>query len=111
MPRMIPWLRPPSLKGEELESLLKRIRKILKSGMLSPHGGPYVTELESRLKEMLSIMCSERGARFYSVPQEFAGDNGAMIAWAGILMHNAGIRQENPRIYPRERTDDIDVVW
>jgi len=55
MPKMIPWLRPPSLKGEELEVLLKRIRKILKSGMLSPHGGPYVTELESRLKEMLGV--------------------------------------------------------
>ncbi|MFH1105849.1 MAG: KEOPS complex N(6)-L-threonylcarbamoyladenine synthase Kae1, partial [Candidatus Aenigmatarchaeota archaeon] len=38
-----------------------------------------------RLQEMLAIMCAERSAKFSVVPHEFAGDNGAMIAWAGIL--------------------------
>jgi glycoprotease/Kae1 family metallohydrolase len=36
-----------------------------------------------RLKEMFGTMCRERGARFEVVPDEFAGDNGAMIAYAG----------------------------
>lgn len=38
-----------------------------------------------RLAEMLKIMCSERGAKFAVVPRELACDNGAMIAWAGML--------------------------
>ena len=36
-----------------------------------------------RLKEMFETMCRERSARFEVVPDEFAGDNGAMIAYAG----------------------------
>lgn len=38
-----------------------------------------------RFCEMLGLMCKERGAKFYKVPMELAGDQGAMIAWEGIL--------------------------
>lgn len=38
-----------------------------------------------RFCEMLSIMCKERGAKFYQVPLDLAGDQGAMIAWEGYL--------------------------
>ncbi len=38
-----------------------------------------------RFCEMLSIMCKERGATFYKVPLDLAGDQGAMIAWEGYL--------------------------
>ncbi len=38
-----------------------------------------------RFCEMLSIMCKERGAAFYKVPGDLAGDQGAMIAWEGYL--------------------------
>ncbi len=38
-----------------------------------------------RFCEMLTIMCKERGALFYSVPGELVRDNGAMIAWEGFL--------------------------
>ncbi|HLD73018.1 MAG TPA: KEOPS complex N(6)-L-threonylcarbamoyladenine synthase Kae1 [Candidatus Nanoarchaeia archaeon] len=38
-----------------------------------------------RFCEMLSIMCKERGATFYKVPGDLAGDQGAMIAWEGYL--------------------------
>ena len=63
-----------------------------------------------RLQEMLRIMCRERGARFAVVPMELAGDNGAMIAWTGILMHKAGMKTK-PGILPRQRTDEVDVKW
>ncbi|RLG14170.1 MAG: UGMP family protein [Candidatus Nanohalarchaeota archaeon] len=36
------------------------------------------------LQEKLRIMTKERGAKLFCVPDEFAGDNGAMIAVAGI---------------------------
>lgn len=38
-----------------------------------------------RFCEMLNIMCQERGASFYKVPMDLAGDQGAMIAWEGFL--------------------------
>jgi len=63
-----------------------------------------------RLQQMLEIMCRERGAEFYCVPKEYAGDNAAMIAWTGILMKNAGMVTKN-EILPRQRTDDVDVRW
>ncbi len=38
-----------------------------------------------RFCEMLELMCKERGAKFYKVPPDLAGDQGAMIAWEGFL--------------------------
>ncbi|MEK6824431.1 MAG: KEOPS complex N(6)-L-threonylcarbamoyladenine synthase Kae1, partial [Nanoarchaeota archaeon] len=67
----------------------------------------------TRLQEMARIMCEERGARFFCPAREFLVDNGGMIAFTGELMFNSGIKEkpENVDIKPRERTDDVDVVW
>ena len=43
-------------------------------------------EQNNRLKEMLSLMAKENKCRWYVAPNEFNGDNGAMIAYAGYLM-------------------------
>ena len=40
-----------------------------------------------RLREMLALMTEEHYAQFYQPPLEYCGDNGAMIAWMGQLMH------------------------
>jgi len=67
-----------------------------------------------RLQEMLSVMCEERGAKFYNCPKEFAGDNGAMIAWTGILAWKSNrfsITNARIDILPRWRTDEVDVKW
>ncbi|NOR84718.1 bifunctional N(6)-L-threonylcarbamoyladenine synthase/serine/threonine protein kinase [archaeon] len=40
-----------------------------------------------RLQQMLKIMAKERGCKYFAVPKEYAGDNGAMIAWAGMIKH------------------------
>ena len=42
-----------------------------------------------RLQEMLGIMCAERGGSFFGCPMAYAGDNGEMIEWTGVLMHGA----------------------
>jgi universal protein Kae1 len=63
-----------------------------------------------RLCEMLDKMCKQRGATFYAVPLEYAGDQGAMIAWQGILEFGKSSEKEID-IYPYERTDKIPVVW
>src|SRR3989338_1214613 len=43
-----------------------------------------------RLIEMLDIMCRERGAKLFVVDKFYSGDNGVMIAYAGLIAHEAG---------------------
>lgn len=65
-----------------------------------------------RLSEMLRIMCEERGAKFFAVPKELAGDNGAMIAWLGLLMQDQALKNpEDATVGQRFRTDEVDVTW
>ena len=65
----------------------------------------------SRLTEMLKIMSKERGVKFAVVPHELAMDNGAMIAWQGILEHKAGYKMKDSEINQHWRTDEVDVQW
>lgn len=67
----------------------------------------------SRFKEMIKIMAKERGAKFYTVPKEYAGDNGTMIAWTGAEMLNAGIETKfkESKVDQKFRTDEVDVKW
>jgi N6-L-threonylcarbamoyladenine synthase len=66
-----------------------------------------------RLKSMLDTMAVERGAKVYTIPDEYAGDNGAMIAWNGVLQLMSGmvVDVEDSRIKPRMRIDEIEVRW
>jgi len=61
-----------------------------------------------RLQEMCRIMCEERGAKFSTIPMELAGDNGAQIAWTGILI---GKGNKKVDIYPSWRTDEVEISW
>ena len=65
-----------------------------------------------RLQEMLEIMAKERGAKYWVVPREYSGDNGAMIAWTGILMEKASqYKWPDLDILPRQRTDEMEISW
>ncbi|XGW16071.1 hypothetical protein V3C99_001488 [Haemonchus contortus] len=66
-----------------------------------------------RLQEMAKSMCAERGAHLFATDERFCIDNGAMIAQAGCLMHEAGLKfeLEKSTITQRYRTDDVDVRW
>jgi universal protein Kae1 len=113
-------------KGEKLEDLCFSIQETL-FAMLTEvteralaHTGKNEALLtggvaaNSRLQAMLDTMCRERRARFSVVPREFSGDNGLMIAWAGILAHKSGQRPLDPGradILPRQRTDEVEVGW
>lgn len=67
----------------------------------------------SRLQEMCKIMCKERGAEFFCPERPLLVDNAAMIAYTGEIMYNADVKEDVEKldVKPRERTDDIDVVW
>ncbi len=66
-----------------------------------------------RLQSMLAIVAQEHGAKFNVVPLEFATDNGAMIAWTGILAYNHGLITPIDESYVklRWRIDKVDVPW
>lgn len=62
----------------------------------------------NRLQEMMEIMCKERGARVYVVPPKYSGDNGVMVAWAGLLARKNDLVQEIPDlIKPKWRIDEV----
>jgi N6-L-threonylcarbamoyladenine synthase/N6-L-threonylcarbamoyladenine synthase/protein kinase Bud32 len=66
-----------------------------------------------RLQEMVRTMAEDRDADFFVPPKELCIDNGAMIAWTGLIMYEAGVRMkiENTEVNQRYRTDDVDVTW
>ena len=66
-----------------------------------------------RLRDMVQTMASERNASFFVPSKDLCIDNGAMIAWLGVLMYNSGIRMKvkDSLINQRFRTDMVDVTW
>ena len=65
------------------------------------------------LQEKLRRMCELHGARFAVVPNEYAGDNGAMIAYTGALALEHGVTMpiEESYIRQRWRVEEVDVPW
>jgi N6-L-threonylcarbamoyladenine synthase/N6-L-threonylcarbamoyladenine synthase/protein kinase Bud32 len=66
-----------------------------------------------RLQSMVSRMARDRGAEAFVPPGDLCIDNGAMIAWTGLLMHESGIRMSLPEtgVKQRFRTDEVDADW
>jgi len=67
----------------------------------------------ARLREMLQVMCEERGAGLFVPERQFCGDNGAMIAYTGRIMleHGATLRIEDSRANSHYRADEVEVIW
>lgn len=59
-----------------------------------------------KLREKFRLMCEERGVEFYAVEPKLARDNGAMIAWTGILAYMQGKWMDESWIKPSWRIDD-----
>lgn len=67
-----------------------------------------------RLQQMMATMASERGGRVGTMDHRYCIDNGAMIAWAGLLAHNTKVAHTpvtECTVTQRFRTDEVDVVW
>lgn len=64
-------------------------------------------------QEMMGIMVSERGGRLYSTDDRYCIDNGAMIAWPGMLAFKQGqiTELEDTTCTQRFRTDEVEVTW
>ncbi|MFH1522154.1 MAG: KEOPS complex N(6)-L-threonylcarbamoyladenine synthase Kae1 [archaeon] len=67
-----------------------------------------------RLQEMCKIMCEERGVKFFCPEKSLLVDNAGMIGYLGLKMYKAGIFEtdlDKVDIAPRERTDEVEVLW
>ncbi len=63
-----------------------------------------------RMQEMVSIMCKERGAKMFVVPQEYAGDQGAMIAATGSLVKKS-IPPAKTQIKQKWRVEEVSIDY
>jgi len=66
-----------------------------------------------RLQSMIKAVAEEHDAKFCVVPSEFAVDNGAMIAWTGVLAHTYGMVTpiEESFVKLRWRLEEVEVPW
>lgn len=73
-------------------------------------GGVAASKL---LNKKLSEMARYHGAEFYTVPPDYAGDNGAMIAWTGLLAYLHGITIDPRKAFVRQRwrIDEAELPW
>ena len=66
-----------------------------------------------RIREMVQRMASDRGAEMFVPEPKLCTDNGAMIAWTGLLMHKSGTKMNvaDTVVNQRFRTDEVEVTW
>ena len=66
-----------------------------------------------RLREIVREIAEEHGVRPHFVPIQLATDNGAMIAWTGVLAYLSGIRTpiETSFVDSNWRLDRVEVPW
>jgi universal protein Kae1 len=66
-----------------------------------------------RLQSMIKVIAEEHDARFCVVPSEFAVDNGAMVAWTGVLAYTHGMITpiEKSFVKPRWRLEEVEIPW
>jgi N6-L-threonylcarbamoyladenine synthase len=62
---------------------------------------------------MLNSVAEEHNARFCVVPKDYALDNGAMIAWTGILAYKSDITVpvEKSFVKLKWRLDEVYAPW
>ena len=66
-----------------------------------------------RLQSMIKSVAEEHDAQFCVVPSKFAIDNGAMIAWTGVLAYTHGVATpiEKSFVKLRWRLEEVEVPW
>jgi N6-L-threonylcarbamoyladenine synthase/protein kinase Bud32 len=66
-----------------------------------------------KLQRMVNDVAEEHRVRFRVVPSQYAIDNGAMIAWTGILAYKTGIVTpiEKSFVKLRWRLEEVEVPW
>ncbi len=65
------------------------------------------------LRKMIQSMARERNAKLFVPPIPVCVDNGAMIAWLGLVEFKSGHRTKisESQIMPMQRTDMVEIDW
>ncbi|WP_244372313.1 KEOPS complex N(6)-L-threonylcarbamoyladenine synthase Kae1 [Staphylothermus marinus] len=65
------------------------------------------------LRKKLELMASLHGAKYAGTPPEYSGDNGAMIAYTGLLgyLHNVIVEPRKAFVRQRWRLDEVELPW
>jgi N6-L-threonylcarbamoyladenine synthase/N6-L-threonylcarbamoyladenine synthase/protein kinase Bud32 len=66
-----------------------------------------------RLRDMVTDMAKNRNAQCFVPRKDLCIDNGAMIAWLGLIMYESGLQMtiDETMINQRFRTDMVEVTW
>jgi len=66
-----------------------------------------------RLRSMIGLIAEEHGVEAKFVPIRYATDNGAMIAWTGVLAYMHGVRTPIAESFidSKWRVDQVEVPW
>jgi tRNA A37 threonylcarbamoyltransferase TsaD len=66
-----------------------------------------------RLQSMIRAVAKEHGVKFDAVPTQFAIDNGAMVAWTGVLAYTHGVVTPVKKSFVklRWRLEEVEVPW
>ena len=95
-----------AMLGEVTERALAHTRKeeLLLTGGVAAN---------NRLRFIVQCIAEEHGVQAKFVPIQYATDNGAMIAWTGVLAYLSGIRTpiESSYIDSRWRLDEVEIPW
>lgn len=95
-----------SMLGEVTERALAHTKKpeLLLTGGVAAN---------KKLQSVMNAIASEHGAKPHIVPLRYALDNGAMIAWTGLIVYKNGVRTNVSESYimPRWRPDEVEITW
>lgn len=66
-----------------------------------------------RLQSMIRAVAEEHGVKYDAVEAEFAIDNGAMIAWTGVLAYKHGLTTPLDKSFVRMkwRLEEVEIPW
>ena len=95
-----------AMLGEVTERALAHTRK---SELLLTGG----VAANRRLRSIIQSIAEEHGATPHYVPIAYATDNGAMIAWTGLLAYTHGVTTplERSHIDSDWRIDEVEIPW
>ena len=115
--RKIPEVNPSDLSMSLLEVAYGMLAEVVERALAHTEKPSLLltggVARSPRLQRILKAVCDEHSARFYVVPPDLAGDNGAMIAWTGYLALREGISVPVDSSYIRQRwrLDEVEVPW
>jgi N6-L-threonylcarbamoyladenine synthase len=115
--RKIPEVNPSDLSMSLLEVAYGMLAEVVERALAHTEKPSLLltggVARSPRLQRILKAVCDEHSARFYVVPPDLAGDNGAMIAWTGYLALREGISVPVVSSYIRQRwrLDEVEVPW